>query len=176
MSVIRTAIWAGLGAAALVGFGLGRCGSPDPVYRNVEVPVEVVREVERVDTVISWKERVVFRTLPPVTIATAPGGAQSDVEAFCGPIAVDTIREPVLLLRSVRTAPGWFFAPDRVFLTGPLSNGDLRQLTYSARPGWQAHVLADTAVFQSPRFWWARELVEAGAYIGAGYLLGQVLP
>lgn len=170
---------------ALIGHGIGVSGPP--VYSRVEVPVEKIREVERVDTVVQFKERIVYRTAKPVTVATAEGGGRGDVERFCA----DTVRvpavavgdavnpdEPVraraLLLRSARTEAGWFFRPDRVVLTGPLSDGGLRQLTYSARPGWQAHVQADTALFQSPRFWWVREGIEAGTFIGLGYLIAKV--
>ena len=74
---------------------------------------------------------------------------------------------PVLLLRSVRTEPGWFWKPSKVVMTGPTSEGHLRQLTYRAHQPWQAHVMADSALFQSSRWWWVRE----GAEVLAGYVV-----
>lgn len=148
-----------------------------PIVQRVIVTDTVVRELERVDTVVTWRERVVYRTLPPVQVRTAPGGAEDDVARFCPEPPADTATPPPapqLLLRSVRTEAGWFFGRDRVIATGPLSTGDLQQLEYLARPGWQVHVHGDTAVFQSPRFGVVKPAVELGVAGVIGFLLGAV--
>lgn len=178
--------WLAIAFAVAGGAWIGHAygASKPPVYNRVEVPVEKIREVERVDTVIHWREKIVYRTAKPVTVATSEGGARSDVERFCsqqvdtvrieGAIRVDSVYPAVLLLRSVRTDPGWFGQADQVVFTGPLGNGDLRQLTYNVRPGWQGHVLADSMLVQSPRWWLLREGLEAGVFVGLGYLIGRV--
>ena len=151
------------------------------VYREVGVPVEVIREVERVDTVVTWRERIVYREAEPVTVATADGGGVSDLTAFCGPsvaAATDSVRReleaaPVLLLRSVRTEPGWFFSSDRIIATGPRSDGSLWQGTYDARPGWRAHVRGPELLVQSPRWWWVREGIEVLLPAAIGYGVGR---
>lgn len=182
--------------ALMAGYGLAWAmnGGEEVVYRDVEVPVERIREVERVDTVVDLRERIVFRTGEPETVAVATGAARPDLDRFCGPLiqaAADSASgaaadgradvgetpaiAPALLLRSARTEPGWFWRSGSVVLTGPTNTGDVRQFTYRVRPGWQAAVAGDSILMQTPRFGWVRELTEAGVYVGAGYLLGSLL-
>lgn len=164
--------------ALAVAFFAGRLGRREStVYQRVIVPQETIREVERVDTVVSFRERIVFRTIPPVQTALARAGAGDDVARFCAPSVLTAISDtvtptppPTLLLRSIRTEAGWFWRPDEAVLTGPLSNTDLWQARYSVRPGWQASVMADSVLMQSPRWWWIREAIE----LGVPFLLGRV--
>lgn len=185
---------AGVLVVVLIAFGLGRCSAPDPEpqYREVQVPVESIREVERVDTVVTWRERIVYRTVEPTIIAVADSGGVPDVATFCAESIERAVREvatdsgprtladrpPSLLLRSARVSPGWFFAKDELYLTGPRSDGSLWQGTYSVRNGWQAHVRGSDVLVQSPRSAIVRELLEAGVWLGgglaAGYVLGRV--
>lgn len=169
---------------------------PEPVYQRVEVPVEVIREVERVDTIVSWKERIVYKTVHAEQVATAPDGARPDVDSFCADAVQQALAgvgaspqplpegrnsapahpptPPHLLLRSLRIEDGWFFQKDRLILTGPLSNGDLRQTIHNVRPGVQAHVHGDTVIVQYPRSALLKQLLEAAAFVGAGYVAGRV--
>lgn len=167
-------------AALAAGLLLGRGGRREIVlYRRVEVPVKEIERVERVDTVVTWRERVLYRTVPAVQIALAPGGAAQDVGRFCAPTLARAIADtalppepPALLLRSVRTEAGWFWRADRVALTGPVSTGELWQGVYRVRPGWQAHVVGDSTLVQSPRWWWLREAVELGVPFALGVGVG----
>jgi hypothetical protein len=158
------------------------CTGPEPltVYRNVEVPVEVIVEAEP-DTVVRWRERIVYRTVEPERVATATGGGQADVEAFCpepaAPVQVGeapqpiVLPPPVLLLRSVRTDPGGLLRRDRVTFVGPTSRGDLLELSYLARPGWSARTSGDSLIVRSPRWQVVEDVGIVGGLLGAGYAL-----
>lgn len=175
-----------LGAlAALALLHLLGWGPPSPpAYPDTVVPTERIQLVERVDTVVTVRERIVYRTVRPDQAATAPKGAAPDVATFCADAVAQAVAgargedapetPPTLLLRSIRTEAGWFLAPDRVILTGPLSNTDLRQLTYTARPGWQARVHGDSVIVQSPRWGVLREVAEAAVYGAIGYGIGRL--
>ena len=172
-------------------FLLGRCSAPDPApaYPSVRVDTVQIRAVERVDTIVTWRERVVYRTAEPIVVAVADSGGVPDVATFCAASIERAVREaagesapldraapsPSLLLRSARVDAGWFFAADQLVLTGPRSDGSLWQGTYSVRNGWQAHVRGPEVLVQSPRSALARELLEAGAWLAAGYTLGKTL-
>lgn len=165
-----------IGVFAYANFG----PEAEVLYRNVEVPVPVIQEVERVDTVVTWKERIVYRTVKAEQIATAAGGGRGDVERFCGdntaPQDSANVPQPItqLLLRSARLEDGWFFQKDRLILTGPLSNGDLRQLTYSTRGSFQTHVHGDTVIVQYPRTALLKQGAEFGAFLILGYVIGSI--
>lgn len=179
-----------VGGMAVGVFAYSQFGpQPEPQYRTVEVSVPQIVEVERVDTIVTWKERIVYKTVEAEQVATAPGGAVPDVQSFCA----DAVREavasvdslqgatlppklpPKLLLRSVRHDDGWFFARDRLLLTGPLSTSDLRQLTYNVRDGFQVHVMADSVLVQVPRAALLKQIAEAAVWMGAGFIAGSVL-
>ena len=180
----------------VVGAFLGHVLTPDPppLYSTVTVTDTLIRQVERVDTVVSWRERIVYRRPPAETRATAPGGAVPDVSAFCAD-AVESalaaaapdstpaasprstsVSAPTLLLRSIREEPGWLpLTSTRLIATGPLSTGDLRQLTYRVHDGYQLHTMGDSLLVQSPRFWLVREGVRGLPWAALGFLVGQVL-
>ena len=149
-----------------------------PTYRMVEVPVTVIEEVERVDTVVTFVERIVWREREPVTVAIADSGAVGLVDSFCQPSLAsgaeppDPVR-PLLLLRSVTTNPSWF-GPTTVTFTGPLSTGDLKQFQYRLHNGWRAHVRGDGLLVQEKRLWWLDDVLKVGLVFGAGYLAGSL--
>lgn len=154
---------------------------PVPIYREVQVPVERIREVERVDTIVTWRERIVYRTPRAEQVAVAVGGAQADVARFCPPPvtpdsnAVTPERTtPVFLLRSVRLSDGWFLSRDQLTLTGPLSNGDLAQRSYRTRGSFQAATHADSVIVQYPRAALFKQFLEFGSVLGAGFVLGRL--
>lgn len=159
---------------------------PAPVYRDVVVPEERIVEVERIDTIVQWKERIVYRHVPATQIATAPDAGQPDVDTFCAEavanalrtdsIATDTIVvPPSLLLRSVRHDDGWFFARDRLILTGPLSSGDLRQMHYGVRDGFEVRTHADTVIVRYPRSALVKQGAEYGIVMLVGAFVGQLV-
>jgi len=180
---LRILVGAFVGITLYANFG----PQPEPTYRNVEVPVERIVEVEKIDTIVQWRERIVYRHVPAAQIATAPDAGQPDVDTFCSEavanalrtdsIATDTIVvPPQLLLRSVRVTDPWFFGKPGLILTGPTSAGDLRQLTYDVRDGFEARVHGDTAIVRFPRHALLKQLAEFGIVFAAGYLVNEVLP
>lgn len=152
----------------------------EPEYRDVIVEKKVIETVEKVDTLVTWKERIVYVTRKAETVATAPDGAREDVLRFCAESRTPPTAEvgdsakvelsPVLLLRSVRFEDGWFFGKDRVVLTGPLSNSDLRQLTYRTRGSFRAVTHQDSLIVQYPRTALLKQVIEYGS-VGLGFFL-----
>jgi len=153
---------------------------PDPPvrYERVEVPKEVIIEQEP-DTVVRWRERVVYRTPEPTQIAVAVDAAIPAVESFCRPVATmhtDTVVvDPQVLLRSVTTNPGWFLADDDITMIGVSNTGALKAFHYSVRPGWSARTVGDSLLVRSPRFGVARPLLELTAAGAAGWLLHSLI-
>lgn len=145
-----------------------------PVVTTVE---RVVREEP--DTVVRWRERVVYRTPEPIVREIAVNGALPDVANFCGAAGwtsdttVVVRRDTVLLLRSVTTDPGWFLRPDRIAFVGPRSDGALAREEFIARPGWSARVHGDSVIVRSPRFGLLKQLAEAAVFVGAGWVVGR---
>lgn len=180
-----------LGGLAAIAFSLGRCSKNEaPAYTDVRVDTVQIRAVERVDTIVQWQERIVYRTVQPTVVAVADSGGVPDVLAFCAESVERAARDaradtdpasgrqpappPSLLLRSARVDAGWFFASDELVLTGPRSDGSLWQGTFEVRDGWQAHVRGGEVLVQSPRGGLARELLEAAVWAGAGYFAGRL--
>lgn len=170
-------------AAVAAGYLWGRTRSAPVRVVRQEVPVERITRIERVDTVVKWRERIVWRTRKPDTVRIASTGGEEDVRRLCGrDTVVNTVvvrvppESPGFLVRSVRAEPSWLLGKDRVLFTGPTSDGGLRQFSASVRPPWQARTLADSLLVQDSRFGILRQLIEAGAWVGAGWLLGRVFP
>jgi len=135
------------------------------------------------DTIRTFVDRIVYRDREPEVAITQPSGATDVVEDFCRPDTVvevvrgDTVWAPadtVYLLRSVVHDPGWFFQRDNITLFGPTSVGGLQELRFHSYPGWSVRTHPDL-IFREPRFGWFRELVEAGVYVGLGYLGGRII-
>lgn len=184
-------------AALLLAFASGWLVKPKPapVYRDVIVPAERIVEVEKIDTIVQWRERVVYRHVPAAQVATAPDAGQPDVDTFCAeavkqalagaqPDTAPRLQEgqdtrpaapATLLLRSVRHDPAWFFARDRLILTGPTSSGDLRQMHYSVRDGFEARTHADSVIVRYPRSALLKQGVEAGVFMLVGAFVGHLV-
>lgn len=166
------------GGAVVLLLLLPRLGDEDTLYRNVIVPVKVIERREP-DTVLRWRDRIVERTVAPQAVATAPGGAQPTVDAFCaadtvyGTDTVIVVRDPVALIRSGTLEQRRFFRPDRLILTGPLSNGDLRQWNYVTRGNLSFVANGDSVIVRDARWGLIGDVLEAGLYVGIGFLLGR---
>lgn len=188
---LRILVGAFVGITLYANFG----PQPEPTYRNVEVPVERIVEVERIDTLVQWRERIVYKHIPATQVATAPDAGQPDVDTFCAdvveralagaqPDTAPRLQEgqdirpaapATLLLRSVRHNDGWFFGRDALILTGPTSTGDLRQLTYGVRDGFEARTHADTVIVRYPRSALVKQGVEYGIVMLVGAFVGQLV-
>lgn len=151
-------------------------------------------EAREPDTVRTFVDRIVYRTPEPEQVATAPGGGEADVAAFCSeavarglqearPVTVDEPlprAQPVtpgkahLFLRSIRHDEGWWIQKDLVALTGPLSTGDLTEWTFSARRSWSARAHADSLIFRRPRWDWIQDAAELVIPLAAGLALGKI--
>lgn len=163
--------------------GLWALAWPEEVvrYERVEVPVERIIEREP-DTIVRWVERIRVVTPDPVQIAVAVGGGAPEVARFCRPAVLDAVSDtvtaapdPQLLLRSVVHDPGWFFARDRLLLTGPTSYGDLVAADYLVRPGFSARTVGDSVVVRYPRAALLREVAEPAVWITLGIGLARLL-
>ena len=170
-------VWLVVGAGAFYAF------SPGPreiIYPEVIVHRAVI-EAQEPDTVVKWRERIVTRIVQPEQVATAPGGAVSDVAGFCAdtvvrvdtlPGRVDTVRvvpDPRLLIRSFSLDESWFFRSDRLTITGPLSTGDLRQFSYRTRGDVSARVNGDSLIVRSSRWALLKDVVQCSACASVGY-------
>jgi len=169
-------------AVVVAAFLWGRSGraAPEVRYERVEVPVEVILEREP-DTVVTFVDRIKYVNVPPVQIAVAPQGAQSEVQEFCRPITLsqtvtDTVYvEPTLLLRSVSVDQAMWTGRNQVFLTGLLSDGGLMAADYELRGSWLARVNADSVIVLQSRASWFKGVLEFAIPLTAGLLLGGVL-
>ncbi len=88
----------------------------------------------------------------------------------------DTLWAPadtVYLLRSIVHHPSWFLGRDAITVYGPTSVGDLREMRFTSYPGWSLRTDPEV-IFREPRFGFFRQLLEAGVFIGSGYLIGKV--
>lgn len=140
-------------------------------------PEVIVREIVGVpDTIVSFVDRIITREVQVSgPIITAPQAAVSTVDAFCAPrvtpgmATVDT----VFLMRSVSFDPGFLWKADRVSITGPTSVGDDRQFNYTLRGPWDAVARRDGVQMRASRWRWYG-LIEAGVYMGFGYVAGSI--
>lgn len=163
---------------ALIGALVMYVVSPSEPVSYPEVIVPAARIIEREpDTVRTFIDRVIYRTIPPVQAATAPAAAQDDVARFCAPTVAmvsDTLSPPpMLLLRSVAHSPGWFWQRDKLFLSGPTSYGDLNAYDYRVRPGFSVRAIGDSLLVQYPRTSLFREILEVAIPFGIGYAVGR---
>ena len=153
--------------------------TPDPIiYR--EVIVDTI--YGEPDTVRTFVDRIVYVEKEPELIVTDPDGGEDLVEDFCHPDTVlevvegDTVYLPqdtVYLVRSVVHKPGWLLGRDQITFYGPTSVGSLQEVRFKSYGGWSFR--SDPEIlFREPRFGFLRQVVEAGVYIGLGYLGGKV--
>lgn len=148
----------------------------DPVaYPEVIVPAARIIEREMPARPPTIVERIVYVNVPPRQVATAIGGAQDDVAAFCRPVVLamtDTLEvevpAPELLLRSgeYSPAPIWKpFARGNLLLTGPTSHGDLVAADYPVREGFAFRASGDSALVRYPRGAFVRDVIGDAALI-----------
>lgn len=163
---------AGAALGLITAFGVTRaCERPLPPIKYTEFIIDTI--IGEPDTVVQWRERVVFRTIEPEFVAEQPGGATDAVEQFCQP---DTVRVPMptpWLARSVVTNAGWFFGKDKVTVYGFDGLGTRRELQFRSYPGWQFALGADQLI-QEPRFGRVKQIVEIGVPLVIGYIAGSI--
>ena len=156
--------------------------TPELPYTQLIVPARQITRLEP-DTIVRWRDRIVYRTVPPETTAEAPGAAADVVAAFCRP---DTVRVPssattdtlwlnpaMVLLRSGSLDQRRWFRPDALTLTGVENTGDLRQWRYTTRGDVDFSTIGSGVLVRSPRWGIAGDLLEAGVWFGLGYLVGR---
>lgn len=154
----------------------------DPiVYSEVVVPARAIEVREPPASAPTIIERIRYVSIPPRQVATAPGGAQGDVVTFCAPTVAraandTTTHAPTLLLRSGTHSPGWFWARDKLLLTGPTSTGDLKALDYSVRPGFDFRASGDSVLVRYPRTGLLREVVEIAVPLALGFGIARLAP
>jgi hypothetical protein len=180
--LVSPLLWAVVGALAL-----WTLWSPRPEVRYDTVVVTRAQIEEREPRVeLRYVDRIQYVTVEPEVVAESPDGGESDVDAFCATAVADAVRarEPspslpalapprVLLLRSGSLQAGRWFGADHLTLTGPTSLGGLQQQDYRVRGSYSWVVDGDQVIVRQGRWWWVREGIEAGAWIGAGWFLGR---
>lgn len=150
----------------------------DPiVYTEVIVPARAIEVREPPASPPTIVERIRYVSIPPRQVATAPGGAQGDVVTFCAPSVAQATGDtatasPALLLRSGTHDPGWFWQRDKLLLTGPTSQGDLKALDYGVRPGFDFRTSGDSVLVRYPRPALLREGIEFGVPLAIGLAIG----
>lgn len=164
-------------ALALVCLAVGWFGhrpAPGVRYRTVTVTKEQIIQGEpRVE--VRFRDRIVYRTVQPEQVATAPQAAVTDVARFCAPsirtaLADTTAPEPPpeLLLRSLT------YDGHDLELWGPVSNGDLWRGSYRVHAPLTARVDGDSAIVRGQRLWWVKPAAKGVVLVGIGALIGAV--
>lgn len=164
-------------ALALVCLAVGWFGHrPAPVvrYRTVTVTKEHIMQGEP-HVEVRFRDRIVYRTVEPEQVATAPQAAVTDVARFCAPsvrtaLADTTAPEPdpALLLRSLT------YDGHDLELWGPVSNGDLWRGSYRVHAPLTARVDGDSAIVRGQRLWWVKPAAKGAVLVGVGALLGAL--
>jgi len=77
------------------------------------------------------------------------------------------------LLRSIVHDPGWFVQRDRITTYGPTSASDLLEMRFTSWPGWSLRT-DPVIIFREPRLGWIKPIIEAGVYVGVGFLAGRI--
>ena len=160
-------------ACLAAGWLLHRPGLAPVRYARVVVTDTLIMAGEpRVET--RFVDRIIYRTVQPEQVATAPQAAVTDVARFCAPsvrtATADTTESPppALLLRS-----GSFDGSD-LEQWGPLSNGDLWRGSYRVHAPLTWRVDGDSLIVRGKRTWWVRPAAKGAVLIGIGALIGAV--
>jgi len=130
----------------------------------------------------TFVDRIVYRDRQPTLVATQVAGGEDVVEDFCNPDTVEVLVEgetvwlpadTVFLLRSIDTSSPWFFGRTDVTVWGPTSVGDLQEMRFRSWPGWSLRTDPEV-LFREPRLGWIKPIIEAGVYVGVGFLAGRI--
>jgi len=165
----------------VVAFVAGRVTADTRVeYRRVIVPAVAPAP----DTVVRWRERIVYRTVQAEQRAEAPGTGAREVAAFCGAAAaatdtvrvVDTVRvaaAPAPPARRLALAYAGRYDGRRLELWSLLSDGGRQHESFrGVRVPHEWAIQGDSALVQSSRWWWLREVARSVPAAGAGALAG----
>lgn len=153
---------------------------PPPRYQRVIVP-ESVLVIGKPDTIVKWRERIVWRTAQPEQVATATDAALPEVSAFCGAAGWviqpapggDTVPPPLPPARLLLTAGTYDGRELRQW--GVLSNGDAWSAEYRVRAPLQWTVTGDSLLVQGHRMSGLRVWAERAAWVAGGLVVGQLV-
>jgi hypothetical protein len=170
-----------VGTALLFGIGKACEGPPPAPLVYTEFRVDTI--MSEPDTIIQFRERIVYREIEPEYVATQEGGAEDRVEEFCKPDTVvqivqgDTVyvEKPTLFVASaVRTTDPWLWGRQDVTIYGFDNIGDRREYAYSSYPGWQ-FATGNGVTFQEPRWGAFKIAFRVLTPFIAGYLTNEVI-
>lgn len=163
--------WIIVGALLVGGFALGWRTRPERTYfpRVITDTVTIFRE--RPTVVTRWREKLVWRTVPPTAIAIGPRTTvdTAAVNKYCNR-AADTSRVGLPDFRGRRTG-------NRVQLWSTLSDGRAYSVIYQvAGDRWQWLSSGDSTIWRQERlgFRLFRGLPAKLLLVGGGYVLGKV--
>lgn len=171
-----------LAVVGAVSFVAGRrTARPRVEYRRVIVPAVPAAP----DTVIRWRERVIYRTVQAEQRAEAPGTGSAAVEAFCQAAAAAAATDTVRLVDTVRVAAARTPAERlalayagrydgrRLELWSLATDGARQHETFrGVRPPYEWTLHGDSAIVRASRWWWLREVARSAPAAGAGALIG----
>jgi len=179
-ALVLVLVLAAVGAAA---FAAGRrTARPRVEYQRVIVPAVAPAP----DTVVRWRERIVYRTVHAEQRAEAPGTGSAAVAEFCRAAAAaaaapDTVR----LVDTVRVAAAPTPGQRLALAYAGRYDGRTLELWSLLSDGGRAHerfrgvrvphewtIRGDSALVRSSRWWWLREVARSAPAAGAGALTG----
>lgn len=154
------------------GLWLGRCGQAareDAEFQTIYVPRTVLVRSEP-DTIVQWRERIVYRTVKPAQVVTADSGAVATVEKFCA-ATHDTITVSTSVPALIRSGS---FDGKKLYLFEAVANGDLRRSEFHVHAPFQFAEKGSGVLVQGSRTWWVDDALKFGGVFIGGYLVGRV--
>src|SRR5690606_30972250 len=137
------------------------------------------------DTVVRWRERVIYRTVQAEQRAEAPGTGAQAVADFCQAAAAAAAPDTVRLVDTVRVAAARTPAERLALAYAGRYDGRTLELWSVVSDGARQHerfagvrtpyqwaIQGDSALVWSNRWWWLREVARSAPAAGAGALIG----
>lgn len=163
------------------GLWLGRCGQAareDAEFQTIYVPRTVLIHTEP-DTVVQWREKVVYRTVKPTQVVVADSGATETVEKFCRAAELtdstsgNATSGPTSSVVPALIRSGSFDGKN-LYLFEAVANGDLRRSEFHVRAPFQFAERDSGILVQGSRTWWVDDALKAGGVFLTGYLVGRI--
>lgn len=179
-------------SALLVGLAIGALGwaflapekAPETVYKEVIVEDTTLLRAEP-DTIVKWREKIVWKEHPPARIATAEG-ADRVLRGFCEPIIRKSVADSVFPQgqRDPLVSPRWLMRSlsydDEAFqlqVWGIANDATFKEINVNdVRGSFRVRVQPDGDLFvQSERFDRWKDYAFYTALVSAGFAIGSII-
>lgn len=151
--------------------------TPEPEFHEIRVPVRVLVKSEP-DTIVKWREKIVYRTVKPTQVVTADSGAAATVDKFCRAAeprdSAGSRTDPTPSSAAPALIRSGSFKNNRLTLFEAVANGDLRRSEYRTHSPFTFAERDGGILVQSPRMWWIKPLIRDAVLVGVGYGAGKV--